>query len=375
MAGIYIHIPFCKKICYYCDFYKSANYRYVTDFMIALQKEIILKSNFTDEKITTIYFGGGTPSSVSLTHIETILQALYRNFSIIEAAEITFEINPDDVDFAYLKALRSLGINRLSIGIQSFNETILQFLNRRHTARQSVQVIKDAKNAGFNNISIDLIYGIPNQQINDFIHDLELFRSFQLSHLSAYHLTIEEKTQFGRMLKKGTLSEVKETKSLNFYNQLINFMRAGNYEHYEISNFALTNCYSEHNMSYWKNIPYIGLGPSAHSYNGNSRFWNTSSVKAYIENITKNKAYFEQETLNETDKFNEYIITGLRTKWGCNLAYIKANFGEKQSKFCLNILEDNKNSYFFNIDNQQFALSEKALLQSDFYIEKFIIEK
>ena len=375
MAGIYIHIPFCKKICYYCDFYKSANYRYVDEFIDAILKEISYKKGFTKEVIETIYFGGGTPSSISIKNIELILNQLYTTFNISEEPEITFEINPDDVYFEYLHKLKSIGINRLSIGIQSFNDKILNFLNRRHNLKQSIHSIIHAQKLGFNNISIDLIYGIPHQSITDFLSDLDTFFSFGLNHLSAYHLTIEDKTHFGRMLKKGVLSEVNEKESLLFYNELINKMGKNNYSHYEISSFAKSDYYSKHNMSYWKNIPYIGFGPSAHSYDGSSRYWNIESVKKYIKQINTNESYFDKENLTVIDKFNEYIITGLRTKWGCNLDNIKLKFGDTYYEHCKKTISELSEFYVFNSSKNIFALSEKLLLQSDFYIEKFILEK
>ncbi len=375
MAGIYIHIPFCKKICYYCDFYKSANFRYVDDFFKALVKEISFKSNFVNEQIETIYFGGGTPSSVSLSNIELTLKKLYQHFPIVSSPEITFEINPDDVDLAYLRSLRAIGINRLSIGVQSFNNSILTFLHRRHNAEQSINVISDSVNAGFKNISIDLIYGIPNQKLSDFENDLKIFKSFNLSHLSAYHLSIEEKTHFGRMLKKGVISEINDTESSLFYNKLIKFMKLNDYVHYEISSFALASSYSKHNTSYWQNVPYIGFGPSAHSYDGNYRYWNISSVKEYIVNIELNKPYFESEKLDRIDKFNEYIITGLRTKWGCDLYYIKNYFDISFYEHCMKILNNSRDQVFIIGDDRKFSLSEEALFKSDFYIEKFIFEK
>lgn len=373
MAGIYIHIPFCKKICYYCDFYKSTNYRFVDQFIEAIIKEISFKRNFANEIIESIYFGGGTPSSIPIYHIELILNVLYKTFNISEKTEITFEINPDDVDLKYLETLRSIGVNRLSIGIQSFNDYVLKFLNRRHNAKQSINSIKNAQAARFDNISIDLIYGIQNQMIKDFITDLQYFFSFELTHLSAYHLTIEEKTHFGKMLKKGVIAEVEEAKSILFYDELINIMKENNYDHYEISNFAIPGYYAKHNMSYWKNIPYIGLGPSAHSYNGNSRYWNISSVKEYIKKIESEIEYFEMETLNSIDKFNEYLLTGLRTKWGCDLNIIKTKFGDKFYKHCVRMLKVMKGNNVLRTDKGIFFLSEKSLLQSDYLIERFII--
>lgn len=375
MAGIYIHIPFCKKICYYCDFYKSANYRYVDKFIEAIIKEISLKKDFTKENIETIYFGGGTPSSIPIKNIELILNKLYSTFDIIKDPEITFELNPDDSDLKYLEQLKNYGINRLSIGIQSFNDSILKFLNRRHSAKQSAKSIINAQKVGFENISIDLIYGIPNQTLNEFLIDLEKFFRFGLKHLSAYHLSIEDKTHFSRMLKKGSIIEVKENESFLFYNNLINLINKKNYIHYEISNFALTGFFSKHNMSYWNNVSYIGLGPSAHSYDGNSRYWNIDSVQEYIKKIDKNIGYFDLENLNIIDKFNEYIITGLRTKWGCDLNFINKKFGVKYYQHCNKILSDLIEYDIIIRNESSFFLSQKSFLQSDYHIEKFIIQK
>jgi len=372
LAGIYIHIPFCKQFCYYCDFYKSANYKYVDPFMDAIIKEIDLQANFTDEIIDTIYFGGGTPSSVSIRHIELILKKLTEIFIISEAAEITFELNPDDVDCGYYLKLKNIGINRLSIGIQSFNDDVLKFLNRRHNAKQAINSIKDAQFSGFTNISIDLIYGIPKQEINDFKKDLKKFFDLDIKHLSAYHLGIEPRTQFGRMLKTGSLTEVSETDSLLFYKDLTKSLTDKGFEHYEISNFAKDGFYSKHNKSYWNNAIYIGFGPGAHSYNRNFRFWNVSSVKDYIQNINDGANWFEHEELNILAKYNEYILTGLRTQWGCNLEKIRDNFGIKYYKHCLRIINQFDENSIIRIKKKQFILNEAVLLQSDYYIGKFI---
>jgi len=331
VAGIYIHIPFCKKFCYYCDFYKSANYRFVDAYIGVLIKEISLKKDFTSEQINTIYFGGGTPSSIDLKHISSILKKLNKSFNVSNNAEITFEINPDDVDLEYFKGLKNLGINRLSLGIQSFNNRVLKFLNRRHNAGQATDSIKFAKTAGFVDISIDLIYGIPGQEINDFENDLSVFFDLGLTHLSAYHLTIEEKTHFGRLQQKKLLNEIGEGQSLRFYDSLIVKMKNNGYDHYEISNFSLPTYHSKHNKAYWEQKTYIGFGPSAHSFDKNSRYWNISSVKNYINLLNIDAQYFEKERLNRSDKFNEYIITGLRTKQGCLLEFIQNEFGNNKT--------------------------------------------
>jgi len=372
LAGIYIHIPFCKQFCFYCDFYKSANYKYVDPFMDAIVQEIDLQANFTHEIIDTVYFGGGTPSSVSIRHIELILSKLSEVFNLSEKAEISFEVNPDDVDCAYYLQLKNIGINRLSIGIQSFNDDILKFLNRRHDAKQAINSIKDAQFSGFTNISVDLIYGIPKQRIDEFVNDLNIFLDLDIKHLSAYHLGIEQGTQFGRMLKKGSLTEVNEADSLLFYKELTKSLSDNDFEHYEISNFAKEGFYSKHNRSYWKNAIYIGFGPGAHSFNGNFRFWNVSSVKDYIQNINEGTNWFEQEELDMLAKYNEYILTGLRTQWGCDLEKIRTTFGVKYYKHCLRIIKEFKESSIIRSKNNHFILNEDVLLQSDYYIGEFI---
>ncbi|MCF6239784.1 MAG: radical SAM family heme chaperone HemW [Bacteroidales bacterium] len=340
--GIYVHIPFCKQFCYYCDFYKSANYRFVPDFVDAVEKEIDFyqrkidsKDNFFafqqdsyDINVRSIYFGGGTPSSVSLTYLERIINKIRANFSFKHSSfndlEITIEVNPEDADLSFYNELRSIGFNRLSIGIQSFNNLINKFLHRRHDTKSSIKSFENARKAGFNNISIDLIYGIPGQSLLDFEFDLDIFFHYKLEHLSAYHLSIEDNTEFGRRKKKKLITELDENFSNEFYQLLIDKMRKNSYEHYEISNFSLSGFKSQHNSSYWTGQAYLGIGPSAHSYSGqNCRRVNIASVKDYNHCLNNNLPFYETEIVDFYNQYNEFIINRLRTNEGFVLEELK----------------------------------------------------
>jgi oxygen-independent coproporphyrinogen-3 oxidase len=399
MFGIYVHIPFCKQFCYYCDFYKSANYRFLPDFVKAIEKEISgfkvqddtfgLASNFlSDKRVRTVYFGGGSPSSVPLGDIARIINQLRNTFKgFDDLIEMTIEINPDDTNLEYYRALREIGFNRLSIGLQSFNNELLKFLHRKHDAKAALQSITDARAAGFDNISIDLIYGIPGQKLLDFENDLAIFHDFGLEHLSAYHLSIEEYTEFGRRLKKKRLQELAEDQSNEFYNLLTATMKKYDYEHYEISNFSLKGYRSVHNSSYWCNYPYIGLGPSAHSYNGmERRLANVRSVKDYIHLVMNELPYYEEEILNVYNRYNEFIINGLRTSTGVEIKQFFKNIddGSLVSKHVIqriykhygSVLEGFRkfNSKAFISFTPYLKLKEEFYLTADYFIEKLIID-
>ncbi len=269
MAGIYIHIPFCRQKCYYCDFYKTVNTSLTVKFLPALESEIILRKGYLEsETIETIYFGGGTPSVLTESELADILQTLHQQYSISCDAEITFEANPDDLSIEYLQGLKRTGVNRLSIGIQSFQDTFLKKMNRRHTAMQAVEAIENAANLGFDNISVDLIYGLPGLSSTAWKKDLKQVFKLPVQHLSAYHLTYHEGTAFYTWLKKGALKELKEAQSVSQFEILVEQAEKNGFEQYEISNFAKDRLYSKHNSSYWLGTKYLGLGPSAHSFNG-----------------------------------------------------------------------------------------------------------
>src|SRR5665647_3165394 len=296
MAGIYIHIPFCKKLCFYCDFYHIISLKDNKSFIDALQKEALLRKDYLgSEKVSTIYFGGGTPSVFSIEEIGIILDSIKKVYNVTDDCEITIELNPDDVSPGYLENLKQHDVNRISLGIQSWRDTDLKMLNRRHDSAQAVKALKDTLNAGFKNVTIDLIYGIPGMERKDWESNLDFSFSFDIKHLSAYHLTFEKGTVFGRMLEKGDISEIDEEDSAAQFNLLIEKAESAGFIHYEISNFAKPGYFSIHNSNYWKQVSYLGLGPSAHSFNGYTRQWNVRDLKGYIKSVNEGKSFFESE--------------------------------------------------------------------------------
>jgi oxygen-independent coproporphyrinogen-3 oxidase len=339
MAGIYLHIPFCKKKCHYCDFYKTLDTGLSDRFVDSLLKEIKLRKNYLSEDsvVSTIYYGGGTPSVLNIKQIRKVIKALYSDFSIDKDAEISFEINPDDVDKSYLRDLRREGINRLSIGVQSWDDKYLNMLNRRHDARQSHEAIKTARETGFDNISVDLIYGIPGMTPEEWETALGTTFKMGIEHISAYHLTIENNTMFGKMKDLGEIEELDEEISEKQFAILTDQARKNKYIHYEISNLCREGYYSRHNTNYWKQVNYLGLGPSAHSYNGYSRQWNVSDITEYMEKTDRGTACFEKEILDEKVRYNEYIMTSLRTIWGVDMNYLETSFNKETHDYLLNL--------------------------------------
>ena len=316
MAGIYIHIPFCRKACHYCNFHFSTSLSSVNEMVQSIVSEAILRRNYLTEKIETIYLGGGTPSLLSEIQLKIIFQALADNFLIGQNPEITLEANPDDLSDQHLSAWMDLGVNRLSVGVQSFFDTDLQWMNRLHSGQQALEGLKLAQNKGFRNISVDLIYGTPTLSDSDWNSNLEKVQSLNMVHLSAYALTVEPKTALDKMIalhKKEPVDAEKQTRQLEI---LMDWAENAGYEHYEISNFAKPGFRSRHNSSYWQQQPYLGLGPSAHSFNGISRQWNLSSNPAYLKGVSSQVPPFEIEHLTETQQLNEYIMTALRTLEG-----------------------------------------------------------
>ncbi len=340
MAGIYIHIPFCRQKCNYCNFYSLASTKYVSQVSQAIVSELAQRSSYLGgEKVETIYFGGGTPSLLYAPEIEGIINAVFKNYNTDSGVEITLEANPDDLTPAKLKAFSVAGINRLSIGIQSFREEDLKYLSRTHTPAQISRCITDAKQAGFQNLSIDLIYGIPTLTYEGWKENLEKAFSFGIPHISAYSLTVEEKTPLDVLIRKGKISPVEESPALLHYQSLVSWMQLHRYEHYEVSNFCLPGQYSRHNTAYWQGKPYLGVGPSAHSFNGSSRCWNVSNLVRYIESIGNGKVESESELLSPVTQLNEYIMTSLRTMWGCDLVAVRDKFGaEVAEKLLLDAL-------------------------------------
>ncbi len=374
MAGIYIHIPFCRQKCYYCDFYKTVNTSLQQKFLSCLKEEAKVRKNYLqNETIKTIYFGGGTPSVLTISELNNTINFLHHEFQVLSDAEITLEANPDDLSLEYLKGIKQAGINRLSIGIQSFNDKHLQKMNRRHTATEAVKAIEMAANIGFTNLSVDLIYGLPGLTANQWNKSLNRVFTLPVQHLSAYHLTYHEGTPFYTWLKKGTLKELKENESVLQFNELVDLSEKNGFEQYEISNFAKQQMYSKHNTSYWMGEKYLGLGPSAHSFDGKSRAWNVSHVEAYINAIENNNSFNEEEILSLKDKFNEYILTRIRTKWGVSLAYVNQQFGDEKKNYLLMQIEKYKNSKTVLVENGIITLSNKGLFISDEIMADLII--
>lgn len=323
MAGLYFHIPFCKQACHYCDFHFSTSLGSKEQLTNALCKELAMQKDYLrGQDLETIYFGGGTPSLLNEQELRKIFDSIRQNFNITEAAEVTLEANPDDLDKEKLRALKAVGINRLSIGIQSFDDQILKFLNRAHSATEAINSIPLAREAGFNNISLDLIYAIPNQPDGQWIKNIEQAVKLSPEHISAYSLTIEDRTVFGNWLKKGKLKGEPEEVAAQQMEILMDTLGNAGYEQYEISNLSKPNLYSRHNSSYWKQKNYLGIGPSAHSYDGVTRQFNIKNNALYIQAIERGEIPFEKEVLTRANQINEYLLTTLRTIWGCDLRYL-----------------------------------------------------
>lgn len=335
MAGIYIHIPWCRKVCIYCDFHFTVSMRNKDKLLQCILKEAELQKNYTgNEIIDTIYLGGGTPSVLSPEELEMILGKINAIFSISEKAEITIETNPDDLNPRYLKELKDTGINRLSIGIQSFFDDDLNWMNRRHDSKQAKRCIENSRKAGFENIGIDLIYGVPGMTGGKWKENLEIAFKHEVQHLSAYHLTLESKTVYAYMIRKGVMKEPDEAGGMEQFNLLMEKAAKKGYIHYEISNFSLPGYFSVHNTSYWRQKSYLGLGPSANSFNRFSRQWNVRNNSLYIEKISEGIIPCSREELTLTDRYNEYILTSLRTMWGIEPKHIEKLFGDKYAIYC-----------------------------------------
>lgn len=374
MAGIYIHIPFCKKLCFYCDFYHVISADNNSSFIDALLSEASLRKDYLEnETVSTIYLGGGTPSVFSIKDLETILNHINKLFSVADNCEITVELNPDDVQPAYLEGLKNLNINRISLGIQSWRDSDLKMLNRRHNSAQAVLALKETLSAGFENVTIDLIYGIPGMSLKEWESNLDFSFSFDIKHLSAYHLTFEPGTVFGKMLEKGAISEIDENDSASQFNILIEKAESEGFIQYEISNFGKPGYFSIHNSNYWKQISYLGLGPSAHSFNGYSRQWNIRDLKGYIKSINTGKSFFESEELDTRTRFNEYIMTSLRTMWGIDLEYVEGMFEKEGYDYVVNLAGKFKNYGLMKLEKNSLVLTNQGKLISDNIISEFMM--
>lgn len=356
MAGIYIHIPFCRQACHYCDFHFSVNQQIRAEMIAAISKELLIQKDYLqDETIETIYWGGGTPSLLTAIEIKSILDTIRSIHRISADAEITLEANPDDLTPINLSELREAGINRLSIGIQTFNTERLKSLNRIHDGPSAIKSFNDAREAGFNNISIDLMYSLPGETMADWQQDILQTISLSPEHISCYSLTIEEKTAFGKWAASGKLKPEPDEVSARHLELLMEELQQAGYEHYEISNFSKPGSLSNHNSNYWRGVTYLGVGPSAHSFNGESRQFNISNNHLYVKALQAETIPFEKEILSRENKINEYILTSLRTSWGTDLDFLKRTHGYD--------LVDENGKYISQLLNKQFVTLENHILK------------
>lgn len=366
MAGIYIHIPFCKQTCHYCDFHFSTSLNRKEDFLLALEREIALQKDYLNgEKVNTIYFGGGTPSLLEGEEVERIMEQLHSFHSISENAEITLEANPDDLSADKIKVLGKTPVNRFSIGIQSFFDEDLQYMNRAHNADEAFNAIEKSKEYGFDNLTVDFIYGTPTMDNERWLKNLEKLVEYQIPHISAYALTVENYTPLEALIARNKRKAVSEEQSSEQFELLLDFAREQGYEQYEISNFAKNSLYSRHNSAYWLQEKYLGLGPSAHSYNGHNRQWNIPHNIKYIKGLEKGELNFQSEELSNTTRFNEYLLTGLRTKWGVNLDRIEEDFGKPYSAHLEKETSPALKEGLIKKKNNTFILTNRGKLLAD----------
>ena len=365
MSGIYIHIPFCKQACFYCDFHFSTSLKKKEDMIAALVKEIeIRKVELGNTTIETIYFGGGTPSVLSTKEIETLIAAVYKNFRVVENPEITLEANPDDLSEEKIIELSNSPINRLSIGIQSFFEKDLKLMNRAHNSKEAKKCLEFATQY-FANISVDLIYGIPDCTNQEWRENIQTALSFGVPHISSYALTVEPKTPLASFIKKGIIKNVDDEKAQEQFHILIEELEKASFIHYETSNFGTEGFFSQNNSSYWLGKSYLGIGPSAHSFDGSQRSWNLRNNSKYINAIAESRLPIERETLSKTDRYNEYIMTGLRTIWGVSFDEIRNEFGDKYIEYLENHSKKHLQKDLLYLENQVLKTTKKGKFLSD----------
>ena len=373
MAGIYIHVPFCKQRCTYCAFYSTTLYNIRERYVEALCKELVMRKEYAGCKtIETIYLGGGTPSTLSMEQLKRICDTIYATYRISPSPEVTIECNPDDLTPEFLAQLKKLPFNRISMGVQSFNDSQLKRLGRRHNADKARQAVHNARQAGYRNISIDLIFALPGSTITDWEHDLDSAIALRPNHLSAYNLTYEEGTPMHRALERGDFTELSEEENIEQFQMLIAKLKEAGYRHYEISNFALPGSESHHNSSYWNDTPYIGCGAAAHSYDGMSRQWNIADIQEYINGIESGTPCFEIEQLTEEERYNDTILTRLRTTDGLPLAWMKEKFCDKLNRHMQRAAEKEIALGNLKEENGSLSLTEKGIFISDAVIRELI---
>ena len=366
MAGIYIHIPFCKRRCIYCDFFSTTQSEKKPPYVDALCQELEMRKDYLEEEeIETIYLGGGTPSQLSEDELQSIFTTIYNIYKVKEDAEITLEANPDDLTPAYVAMLRHLPVNRISMGIQTFQEDTLKQLHRRHTARQAIEAFQRCREAGFRNISIDLMYGLPGETLDTWKEDLRQAIALHPEHISAYHLIYEEGTALWKLREQHQVEETDEDLSVIFFKTLIDELTQAGYQHYEISNFCLPDLHSRHNSSYWTEKKYLGCGPSAHSFNGTSRQWNVSSLDQYIDSILQGKLDCEIEELDLYTRYNDFVITSIRTCWGMSLSRLRSSYGEELYRYCLRMAKPHLEQGVLEVKEDTLKLTKEGIFISD----------
>lgn len=374
-VGIYIHIPFCKSRCIYCGFYSTTNKELKERYVDALIREIHMRkddfarlgTSLSPSSTSTVYFGGGTPSSLSVCDIERIVGALESTFNGTPS-EVTLEMNPDDVTKDYIKAVRQMGINRISMGIQTFDDSRQQFIRRRHNASQAEKAVMTIREEGIHNVSIDLMFGFPNQTMDEWVTDIDKAIALHPTHISAYSLMYEEDTPLFRMLQKGEINQIDDETSLAMYTELINRLTANGYEHYEISNFAMPGYRSVHNSNYWHDTPYLGFGAAAHSYNKDTRSWNIPDLKKYIESIESGVLPSESEVIDADTHYNDLITTALRTREGLNLD----DLPQKYREYALVNARKSISEHLLEATDSHIRLTREGLFVSDMVMSELI---
>ncbi len=373
MSGIYMHIPFCRKACHYCNFHFSTNLNLKDQLIDAMIRELDQRHSYLlEDTLETIYFGGGTPSVLNEKDFDKLLNAVNKYYDLSDQIEISLEANPDDLNTNYLKLLKQNGINRLSIGIQSFFDDDLLWMNRSHNVQQAEQCLLEAQNIGLNNISIDLIFGGPTSNMDKWKSNLDKIEFFDINHLSCYGLTVEPETALQKMIAKGKTEAPREQDYSKQFLRTIEIMESKGFTHYEISNYGRGNTVSKHNSNYWKGVPYLGIGPSSHSFCGDSRQWNISHNKKYIDSVNSGLSYFEIEQLSRHDQFNEYLMTGLRTIWGCDINRLKLLDEQSLNSFLESVNEqiDQQNIY---IHANKYLLTNKGKLIANSVISDLFV--
>lgn len=366
MASIYIHIPFCKQACHYCDFHFSTSANYQSDMVLALAKELELrKQELVNENVTTIYFGGGTPSVLDIEQIQVLIDSVYENYKVSKQPEITLEANPDDLSEAKIKALANTPINRLSIGVQSFFDEDLQLMNRAHNSGEAQKCLQLAKEY-FENITVDLIYGVPGMSVERWEENINRVLSLDIPHVSCYALTVEEKTALASFVNNGKIPAPDEQLALLHFEVLVERLTQRGFVHYELSNFGKEGYFSENNTNYWKGEKYIGIGPSAHSFDGQCRSWNVSNNQKYLKELSNNELPSEKEVLSIEDRYNEYVMTGLRTQWGVSLGKIEQKFGKEYLEYFKRQLQKHLDQKTLElIDDDQVKATQKGKFLTD----------